>query len=239
MPHWYDYIKIVGYDGSPSGSDVDRGAFEAFQGISAFIGGGISGGGGLDFDPDDFVQLMGSFTDILMEGQEPETRGLRAMGGSGALALRGITALVKWVPGKTALAITAGIITLNQFLDLLDNLHDVFDDLSGESAEDAQWALVEELKKLTGGGGEEPPAGSIEEILRKALLFTDADDKEKSILYRALLRRLDVPEPPDPAGKIKSLLQDLDAKLEALQYNDEELDLGPLRIWLRSRLIEY
>lgn len=70
---------------------------------------------------------------------------------------------------------------------------------------------------------------SPQSLLKKAFLYKDGTTY-KSILKQALLYDL------DESHKNQSVLTD---RLKDLLFNDEEIDFGAFRAWLRGKLIEY
>lgn len=65
-------------------------------------------------------------------------------------------------------------------------------------------------------------------IMKKAWLYKDGSNY-KSILQKAFLYDMD-------SSKNNSALND---RLKDLRFNDEEIDFGAFRVWLRGKMIEY
>lgn len=77
---------------------------------------------------------------------------------------------------------------------------------------------------------------SLEMLFKKAFLYKDTGSTEyQSIVKKALLYALADTEDTSTT-KCRSIIKEY---LEALQYNDEELDFGAFRAYLRSKVIEY
>jgi hypothetical protein len=218
-----DFIAIHGLQSSAS---------EVFQGISASFTatGGTTGGGTVSstgaFDPsslinelsDSFGDLWGWISQQQGEGEERSlSRGSRMVP---ALIMGGLPAVI----GALA-PVVAATATVSATHSVVDGFIRSIIDLINPASE--QWRLY----------GIENRLEEIRDILKTGLIWEDGLLQiDKSILGTGLLKEVD--------GKMESRLGDVNMDevveaLESLKYNDEEIDFGPFRVKLRSKILDY
>lgn len=228
---WYEYIKIRGYDGTPD-KGVDPGIFEVFQGIgpAGSSGGGPGGGPGGDGeslysvlkeisdkigvtgDPENNIEASPTVADAIaeLEGELITLEGIFA-GLAAAYGIQNIALNTQLAAFQVEFTATAAAVVALEttLVEMAATIEQIEDHL------DAGLTRTD-----IGGGGLEFETGYLKDIY--------------DLLEKALGYTLQAPGNP-----FISYFAELVDRIEALQFNDQEIDLGPIRIWLRSRVIEY
>jgi hypothetical protein len=230
---FYQFIHIEGLNATPEDSEGDEASyFECFRGLSggeitvSLSSDGSPGSPGSpgepgEPDPEDSSasELLGWFSGIIFDQINPflgpeSSRGLgpESSRGPGAGRSRGLPVLYGAVKIAQFVAIAERHIdTIGFTIDIAKDFVDLLNglfDLVGWGLENNLDGITEAIQELAGSGNGDC-CEDILELLEKALLENDSP-----------------------------ILKQIASNVGDLQYNDEGIDLGPIRIWLRSKLIE-
>lgn len=224
MADHLDFIRIRGLESAET---------EVFQGISGDLQvSGSSGGGSTNsitggFDPTALIdELSNSFGDLWgwvsqQQGEGEEERSLsRGSRMVPALIVGGLPAVIGALAPVVAATATVSA-THSVISEFIRSIVDFINPTSD------QWRLY----------GIENRLEEIRDILKNGLIYEEGLlGTDKSILDTGLLKTVD-------GVKVSRLgdmnFDDIVEALEALQYNDEEIDFGPFRARLRSKIIDY
>lgn len=246
---FYDFIKIHGYDGTIPAL-IDPGMFEVFQGSTGSVG--SSDGDGfpeininmpvLDFEPTDnlILKVEDTFNDYIAQIESYSTAGVPApIPGNNFLAIimKFMVKFLPLLPQIPVLKVIAILTIIQKVVEILKTLNDIrLSNPLNRIADILDTALIE-----TYGGIDR---SILNERLKEIRDAIEAGDPGQIIvklqdlvdlLKKALLETVGLEE----QSILKNYLAKINAAIEALQYNDEVLDFGFLRVLLKGKVIEY